>query len=141
MQNLITKISILFDLKDIFWNLFWKYWIIKLYFHLPLNFVYMNSRKIPGYRCFFLYIKEVLYLRRKERHLTLSWRRSLSYRNQSIDLQSKSMDWLLYDKNLPHQRVEAITSSVSLWRRPCHKNVLSYDNDNHCRKQYKQVIK
>ena len=30
--------------------------------------------------------------------LTLSWRRPLSYRNQSIDLQSKSMDWFLYDK-------------------------------------------
>ena len=26
-------------------------------------------------------------------HLTLSWRRQLSYRNQSIDLRSKSMDW------------------------------------------------
>ena len=25
--------------------------------------------------------------------LTLSWRGPLSYRNQSIDLQSKSMDW------------------------------------------------
>ena len=27
--------------------------------------------------------------------LTLSWRRSLSYINQSIDLRSKSMDWFL----------------------------------------------
>ena len=27
---------------------------------------------------------------------TLSWRMSLSYRNQSIDLQSKSVDWFLY---------------------------------------------
>ena len=32
------------------------------------------------------------------RLLTFSWRRpSLSYRNQSIDLQSKSMDWFLYE--------------------------------------------
>ena len=31
--------------------------------------------------------------------LTLSRRRSLSYRNQSIDLQSKSMDWSLYDRD------------------------------------------
>ena len=30
--------------------------------------------------------------------LTLWWRRLLSYRNQSIDLDSKSMDWFLYDK-------------------------------------------
>ena len=29
--------------------------------------------------------------------LTLSWRRSLAYRNQPIDLQSKPMDWFLYD--------------------------------------------
>ena len=37
--------------------------------------------------------------------LTYSRRRSLSYRNQSIDLQSKSIDWFLYDKNLRHERV------------------------------------
>ena len=37
--------------------------------------------------------------------LTLSWRRSLSYRNQSIDLLSKSMGWLLYDRVLGHERV------------------------------------
>ena len=29
---------------------------------------------------------------------------SLSYRNQSIDLQSKSMDWFLYDTGLCHER-------------------------------------
>ena len=37
--------------------------------------------------------------------LTLSWRVLLSYRNQSIDLQSKSMDWFLYDNCLRHERV------------------------------------
>ena len=37
--------------------------------------------------------------------LTLSWPRSLSYRNQSIDLQSKSVDWFLYDRDLSHERV------------------------------------
>ena len=37
--------------------------------------------------------------------LTLSRRRPLSYRNQSIDLQSKWMDWFLYDKGLRLQRV------------------------------------
>ena len=35
-------------------------------------------------------------------HLTLSWRRPLSYRNQSIDLIRKSMDWFLYHKGLRH---------------------------------------
>ena len=38
--------------------------------------------------------------------LTLLWRRSLSYRNQYIDLQSKLMDLFLYDRDLRHQRVK-----------------------------------
>ena len=38
--------------------------------------------------------------------LTLSWLRLLLYRNQLSDLQSKSMDWFLYDRDLPHERVE-----------------------------------
>ena len=29
----------------------------------------------------------------------------LLYRNQSIDLQSKSMDWFLCDRNLSHESV------------------------------------
>ena len=40
-------------------------------------------------------------------NLTLSWRRPISYRNQSIDLQSKSIDWFLYDIRLRHERVKA----------------------------------
>ena len=38
--------------------------------------------------------------------LTLSWRRSKSYRNQSIDFQSKPIDWFLYDRDLRHERVD-----------------------------------
>ena len=38
--------------------------------------------------------------------LTPSWGMFLSYRNQSIDLQSKSMDWFPYDIDLRHERVE-----------------------------------
>ena len=37
--------------------------------------------------------------------VTLSWRRPLSYRKQSIDLRSKSVDWFLYDNGLRHERV------------------------------------
>ena len=40
--------------------------------------------------------------------LTPSWRRSLSYRNQSIDFQSKSMNWFLYDRDLCHERVKRL---------------------------------
>ena len=31
----------------------------------------------------------------------------LSYRNQSIDLQRKLMDWFLYDNGLRHDRVKS----------------------------------
>ena len=37
--------------------------------------------------------------------LTLSCGRSLSYKNQSIDLQSKSLDWFLYGRYLRHEKV------------------------------------
>ena len=40
-----------------------------------------------------------------ENGLTLSWRRPLSYRNKSIDLLGKSMDWFLYDNGLRPERV------------------------------------
>ena len=42
--------------------------------------------------------------------LTLSCRRPLSYRNQSIDLQSKSMKWFLYENGLRHERVNLLDS-------------------------------
>ena len=37
--------------------------------------------------------------------LTLSWRRSLSYRHQVIDLLCKSIDWFLYHKDFRHEEV------------------------------------
>ena len=40
--------------------------------------------------------------------LTLPWRRPLSYRNQSINLQSKLTDWFLYDNGLRHERVNKV---------------------------------
>ena len=48
--------------------------------------------------------------------LTLSWRRPLSYRNQSIDLQSTSMDWFLYDNGLRHERVKQMVQYLNIWR-------------------------
>ena len=47
--------------------------------------------------------------------LTLSWRRPLSYRNQSTDLQSKAMDWFLYDNSFRHERVNV---KSEIWQRP-----------------------
>ena len=47
-----------------------------------------------------------------ENGVTLSLWRSLSYRNQSIDLQVKSMDWFLYDREIRHERVKLLTISA-----------------------------
>ena len=44
--------------------------------------------------------------------LTLSWR-PLSYRNQSVDLASKSMDWFLYDNGLRHEIVKIIYPTIN----------------------------
>ena len=46
--------------------------------------------------------------------LTLSWQRPRSYRNQSIDLQSKSRDWFLYHRDLRYERVNAATFEVNM---------------------------
>ena len=46
--------------------------------------------------------------------LTLSWRRPISYRNQSIDLLRKSVDWFLYDIGLRHERVN-IRNEIWRW--------------------------
>ena len=57
-------------------------------------------------------IRENQYILRSVLFVTLSWRRSLSYRNQTIDLLCKSiinglqtMDWFLYERDLRHERV------------------------------------
>ena len=54
--------------------------------------------------------------------LTLSRRRSLSYRNQFIDLLCKSMDWFLLDNGLRFERVKVriITLTGWKWNFPCH---------------------
>ena len=48
--------------------------------------------------------------------LTLSWRSSILYRNQSIDLQSKSMDWFLYDNGLRNEIINARIHGTMLTR-------------------------
>ena len=47
--------------------------------------------------------------------LTLSRRRPLSYRNQSIDLLRKSIDWFLYHNGLRHERVNFKIYDVINW--------------------------
>ena len=55
------------------------------------------------------------FLRKMPDNLTLLWRRSLSYRNQFIDLHRKSMDRFLYDRELPHERVNSVFLNVNLF--------------------------
>ena len=62
-------------------------------------------KTICDYQCLsFLEVKPNPFL--NVAYSTLSWRRSLSYKNQSIDLQSKSVDWVLHDTDLRHERVK-----------------------------------
>ena len=59
--------------------------------------------------------------------LALSWRRPLSYRNESTDLLCKSMDWFLYDSGLRHEKVKEIFQSSLLFSRNhwnCNENYL-----------------
>ena len=63
-------------------------------------------------------LKEVVRLvfwkivKRPQIRLPLSWQRPLSYRNQSIGLQNKLMDWCQYDRDLRHETFE----SKNLWK-------------------------
>ena len=47
-------------------------------------------------------------------YLTLSWRSYLSYRNQSIGLLCKSMDWVLYDRDLLHERINEVPITFTI---------------------------
>ena len=47
---------------------------------------------------------------------------SLSYRNQSIDLRCKSIDWFLYDNGLRHKRVKRVR--LFIYQTMCLKNHL-----------------
>ena len=46
--------------------------------------------------------------------LTSFMTRAVSYRNQSIDLQCKSIDWFLYNNGLRHERVKLVFSTSLL---------------------------
>ena len=48
---------------------------------------------------------------------SLSWWRSLSYRNQSTDLPSNFNGWFLHDRDLRHERVHVFLQSFKNCRR------------------------
>ena len=42
-----------------------------------------------------------------------NWWKSLSYRNESTELHSKSTDWFLYDRDLRHKEVNENVSAMN----------------------------
>ena len=78
-----------------------------------------------GFTLKFVRDKIITYSQRSEDicvSLTLSQQRSLSYRNQCIDLQSKSMDWFLQDRNLRQERVNTFQANIPFLYRSSHQN-------------------
>ena len=65
-----------------------------------------------SYHNIFSQFNTTLYLDWLNSLLTLWWRQSLSYWNQSIHLLRKSMDWFLYDNGLRHERVKRCFKNV-----------------------------
>ena len=55
---------------------------------------------------FYIFEKDLKFENLEFKALTLSLRKPLSYRNQSIDLFLKPMDRFLYDNGLCHERVK-----------------------------------
>ena len=53
---------------------------------------------------YLLTLKSISEKREKNSSLN-SFMKPLSYRNQSIDLDSQSMDWFLHDRDIHHERV------------------------------------
>ena len=98
-------------------------------FRLRLSFLY-------GWRwTYFVFCgmeREMSSLRLQEKVqwlLTLSWRRSLSYWNQSADLHCKWMDWFLFDKDPLHERfknIEINGNSGTKWMNLFHPSIVSY---------------
>ena len=82
----------------------WQFFYLFLFFHVSLRHGLEELVTIPyiNYQTIWKH-KVSVYINNS---LTLSWRRPLSYRNQSIDLLRKSMGWFLYDNGPRHERVK-----------------------------------
>ena len=65
--------------------------------------------------------------------LTHSWWRSLFYRNQTIDFQSKPRDWFLCDRSHRHETVDYLLSVYNeLWllSKPiCNSQAFNFDSE------------
>ena len=56
----------------------------------------------------------------------LSWQRALLYRNQPINLQKKSTDWFLFDRDLCHERVKGKNRDIRTKFLTCLKETLTH---------------
>ena len=79
----------------IFWLLFIFIW--NKHSELDVNSFMTEVPKSVKPQIFFCFCRYSFGANTVNVELTHSWRTSLSYRNQSIDLQSKLMGWFLYD--------------------------------------------
>ena len=87
------------------------FWSLSKIFYLKIIILFVNQTK-----CSLIFLD--LWISRKiDRCIisTLSWRMPLSYRNQSIDLPPKSIDWFLYDNGLRHERVKGFYIEKYSW--------------------------
>ena len=96
--SLVNFVVVVFDSELSFWK---------------INSFFDNMLSSPSFFFFSAMTVKKVKISNKNREkpsrhlsLTLSWRRPLSYRNQSIDLWSKLMDWFPYDNGLRHERVK-----------------------------------
>ena len=87
----------------------WKFHAISMYF---FDVIAMNGKSAQLQRAYYMFMKDnilwtfwYLFLI-NFRFISYSCRRSLSHRNQSIDLPSKLMDWFLYNRDFRHERVK-----------------------------------
>ena len=107
--------------------------------HLSNNIIRYVNRKIKALSKITPNMRMV-----KKRVLTLSWRRSLSCRNQSTDLQSKSMDWFLCDNGLRNERVNidkdiSVMSLCIIWQK--NSSVKEINNAQCTSKKYQNLFK
>ena len=106
--NLVTYLFyVLFLLgthRSIYFILMWQLYLAIACYTLPsMKYTYLN---LGLFESFPVKSRGVVNFTRSGQRLTFSWRRLLSYRNQSIDFLCKSMDWFLYDNGLRHERVK-----------------------------------
>ena len=111
-----------FSKTKLCWN--WKVALIRYHLNIWISLICVNYLQFWNPISLFVLICDHINL--LFRIKGLSWWRTLSYRNQSIDLRSKSMDWFVYDDSLPHERVKTLWSNDQAYWQLCHSTLFSH---------------